>query len=226
VTRPTALAFDENLGAGPPERAAAASLTRSLRLDGVAVDGKPGSGAEPEGMTTLGLVRSAPLRDILERQNHGSINFDAEMITKALGAEQNGRPGSTASGASAIERWVAAQGVHADVRDGSGLSHDDRISTTGIVTLLLEAERRAWGDALRASLPAPGEGSLAGRLAGVPVRAKTGTLFVTPASALSGYVRSAGGRRVAFSVISRGLDKSTAVGVEDAIARILAGAMV
>ena len=224
VTRPTALALDGNLLDGSPERAAAASLTRSLRRDGVQVGGGAGSGAAPSDLKTLALVRSAPLRDILERQNHGSINFDAEMITKALGAERSGPPGSTASGANAIERWVTAQGVHAEVRDGSGLSHDDRISTIGIVTLLLEAERRAWGGVLWASLPAPGEGTLAGRLAGVPVRAKTGTLFVTPASALSGYVRSHDGRRVAFSVISRGLDKATAVGIEDAVARILAGA--
>jgi serine-type D-Ala-D-Ala carboxypeptidase/endopeptidase (penicillin-binding protein 4) len=224
VTRPTALALDGNLVAAPPERAAAASLTRSLERDGVRVDGAPGTGAVPKRMTTLAVLRSAPLRDILERQNHGSINFDAEMITKALGAERSGPPGSTASGANAIERWVTAQGVHAEVRDGSGLSHDDRISTIGIVTLLLEAERRAWGGVLWASLPAPGEGTLASRLAGVPVRAKTGTLFVTPASALSGYVRSHDGRRVAFSVISRGLDKATAVGIEDAVARILAGA--
>jgi D-alanyl-D-alanine carboxypeptidase/D-alanyl-D-alanine-endopeptidase (penicillin-binding protein 4) len=145
------------------------------------------------------------------------------MITKALGAVRGGAPGSTASGANAIEAWVASQGVRADVRDGSGLSHDDRISAVGIVSLLLEAEHRAWGQVLWASLPAPGEGTLEGRLAGVPVRAKTGTLFVTPASALSGYVRAAGGRRVAFSVISRGLDKTTAIGIEDAVARILAG---
>jgi D-alanyl-D-alanine carboxypeptidase len=74
------------------------------------------------------------------------------------------------------------------------------------------------------SLPSGGEGTLGARLAGVPVRAKTGTLFVTPVSALSGYVRTSEGRLVAFSVLSRGLSKSAAVAIEDAIVRVIAGA--
>jgi serine-type D-Ala-D-Ala carboxypeptidase/endopeptidase (penicillin-binding protein 4) len=224
VTRPTALAIDGNEVAGLPEQAAASSLTGALERAGVRVVGAPKTGTVPAGLPTLARVRSAPLRDILERQNHDSINFDAEMITKALGARENGPPGSTASGARAIEEWTTHQGVIADVYDGSGLSHLDRVSTLGIVTLLLKAQGRPWGDVLWASLPGPGEGTLAGRLAGLPVHAKTGTLFVTPVSALSGYVRSADGRRAAFSVLSRGLDKATAVGIEDAVVAVLAGA--
>jgi serine-type D-Ala-D-Ala carboxypeptidase/endopeptidase (penicillin-binding protein 4) len=226
VTRPTALALDGNVATGSPERAAASSLTRALRLGGVRVEGAPRAGAAPNGLKTVAAIRSAPLSDILARQNHGSINFDAEMITKALGARTTGRPGNTAAGAAAIEAWVRRQGIRADVLDGSGLSHDDRISAAGIVRLLLDAEGRPWRRVLWASLAGPGEGTLAGRLAGLPVRAKTGTLFVTPASALSGYVRSADGRRVAFSVISLGLDKLTAVGIEDGVVRILTGAAV
>ena len=222
VRRATALALDGNLVAGPPELAAAASLSRALTLGHVRVDGAPRTGAAPPGLRTIAIIRSAPLRDILERQNHGSINFDAEMLTKALGARADGSPGSTASGADAIAAWAAARGVVARVRDGSGLSHLNRVSAAGLVTLLLDAEHEPWGPALWASLPAPGQGTLTGRLAGVPVRAKTGTLFVTPASALSGYVRSADGRRLAFSVISRGLDKATAIAIEDAVVRILA----
>ena len=226
VTRPTALAIDGNQVVGLPEQAAASSLTHALERAGVGVVGAPKTGAVPAGLPTLARVRSAPLRDILERQNHDSINFDAEMITKALGARGDGPPGSTASGARVIEDWTTRQGVIADVFDGSGLSHLDRVSTLGVVTLLLKAERRPWGDALWASLPGPDEGTLAGRLAGLPVHAKTGTLFVTPVSALSGYVRSADGRRTAFSILSRGLDKGTAVGIEDAIVGVLALARV
>ena len=189
---------------------------------GVRVDGSPGAGSVPGSVKTIAVVRSAPLRDILARQNHGSINFDAEMITKAIGAAGHGSQGSTASGARAIHAWAGALGVATQVRDGSGLSHLDRISAAGVVTLLLDAGFRPWGEVLFSSLPAPGQGTLLGRLPGVPVRAKTGTLFITPASSLSGYVRAADGRRLAFSVLSRGLDKATAVRIEDAIVRILA----
>ena len=221
VTRTTALAIDGNHVDGPPEQVAAAALTAALVRLGIIVRTTPGAGAAPSGLHVLASVRSDPLREILARQNHDSVNFDAEMLTKALGALVNGAPGSTASGAAAIEAWALRAGVHARVHDGSGLSHQDRISVAGLVTLLVEADRQPWGDVLWASLPAPGEGTLAGRLTGLSVRAKTGTLFETPVSALSGYVTRAGGRRVAFSVISRGLDKGAAVAIEDAVVRIL-----
>jgi D-alanyl-D-alanine carboxypeptidase/D-alanyl-D-alanine-endopeptidase (penicillin-binding protein 4) len=75
-------------------------------------------------------------------------------------------------------------------------------------------------------MPVPGEGTLGRRLAGSPVHAKTGTLFVTPVSALSGYVRDADGRLVTFSILSRGMDKPTAVAIEDAVVRVLSQAHV
>jgi D-alanyl-D-alanine carboxypeptidase len=67
----------------------------------------------------------------------------------------------------------------------------------------------------------PGEGTLAGRLAGLPVSAKTGTL-IQGVSALSGYVLLADGRMASFSILSRGLSKDGAVAVEDAVVRLLA----
>jgi D-alanyl-D-alanine carboxypeptidase len=221
VTRPTALAFDGN-AVPKPERAAAVSLTASLKAAGVTVNGEPGAHPAPGDLRTIASVRSAPLGAILARQNHGSINFDAEMLTKALGFRASGRGASTAEGAAAIDAWVERHGVRAHVFDGSGLSHRDRVSADGMVSLLLQAARAPWGGILERSLPTGGEGTLAGRLAGVPVRAKTGTLFVTPVSALSGYVRSADGAEVAFSVLSRDMDPSAAVALEDAIVRLLA----
>jgi D-alanyl-D-alanine carboxypeptidase/D-alanyl-D-alanine-endopeptidase (penicillin-binding protein 4) len=225
VNRPTALGFDANRSAFPPEHLAAQVLSTALARTGIRVQGDARMGCLGEGSQPLAAVRSAPLRSILRRQNHGSINFDAEMITKALGA-RGSRRGSTASGARAIEAWAAGLGVEVDAYDGSGLSHRDHVTTTGLVTLLLTAMRRRWGIALLRSLPGGGEGTLAGRLAGIPVNAKTGTLFVTPVSALSGYVRDAEGRLVAFSILSRGLDKSTAVAIEDRVVAILAAARV
>lgn len=221
VTRPTALAFGGNQ-VPEPERAAATSLTVSLEAIGVTVTGSPTSGAAPAGLRTIARTRSATLEDVLTRQNHGSVNFDAEMLTKALGLAASGEGASTADGAAVIRTWAARHGVRADVFDGSGLSHRDRISADGLVSLLLQAARAPWGRVLERSLPAGGEGTLAGRLVGVGVRAKTGTLFVTPVSALSGYVRSVDGVRVAFSVLSRGMDEPAAVALEDAIVRLLA----
>jgi D-alanyl-D-alanine carboxypeptidase/D-alanyl-D-alanine-endopeptidase (penicillin-binding protein 4) len=224
VRRPTALAFDGNVGPGAPELEAAVFLTEALGDLGVAVDGDASQGIAPRSLRPIARVRSAPLAEIVGRQNRSSINFDAEMLTKALGAAAGAGPGTTAAGADAIESWAMERGVDVKAYDGSGLSHRNRVSAVGLVRLLLDASRRPWGRAFRASLPQPGEGTLSGRLGGVRVRAKTGTLFVTPVSALSGYVRSATGRWVAFSILTRGLPHDTAVSIEDGIVRALARA--
>jgi serine-type D-Ala-D-Ala carboxypeptidase/endopeptidase (penicillin-binding protein 4) len=222
VTRTTALAIDGNHVVGLPEQLAAASLASSLARSGVQVGGTPRTGDAPDDARTIASISSAPLGEILTRQNHDSNNFDAEMVTKALGFEERGEGASTSDGADVISQWAAENGIEVRVRDGSGLSHSNQVSVAEVVTLLLLARREPWGGTLEDSLPAPGEGTLGGRLPGVPVRAKTGTLFETPASALSGYVRSAGGSRIAFSILSRGLDKTTAIRIEDGIVRLLA----
>ncbi len=223
VTRPTALAWAGNRSADP-EAAAAAALTSALRHAGVEVDGGAGSGDAPAGLTALASVRSAPLAEILLRQNHDSVNLDAEILVKALGAKRG--HGSTAAGATRIQTWARRLGARSTVRDGSGLSGQDRTSAAGVVTLLLAARRRPWFGAFLASLPEPGEGTLAGRLAGVSVRAKTGTLFVRPTSALSGYVQTIGGTLAAFSILTEGLSSRDGEALEDAVVRILAGARI
>lgn len=226
VNRATALAFDGNAGAGLPEQLAAASLTTALESRGIEVEGAPGAGDGPTDLTPLTRIPSAPLADLLATQNHGSVNFYAEMLLKALGALPTGTSGSTAGGAAMVESWAEDWGVDAQVRDGSGLSHEDRISTHDLVALLLLAAREPWATALVQSLPGPGDGTVGDRLIGLPVRAKTGTLFETPVSSLSGYITDASGTTVAFSVISRGLDKAIAAAIEDEVVRILAGARI
>lgn len=222
VTRPTALAIDGNGAVGSPELAAATSLTTALGRLGIDVGGSPATGDAPTDVRTLASVLSVPLAEILVRQNHGSVNFDAEMLTKALGFEEEGEGASTADGVAVIDGWAADHHVQARVADGSGLSHANRITAAGLVSLLLQADRAPWGDDFERSLPPGGEGTLEGRLAGVPVRAKTGTLFEVDVSALSGYVRTADGTLVAFAVLVRGMSKAAAIALEDAIVRTLA----
>ena len=82
------------------------------------------------------------------------------------------------------------------------------------------AEERSWGPRLRYLLPGPGDGTLAGRLKGVRVRAKTGTL--NDVSALSGWVwlrRSQSWGE--FSILSQGLPRAKAVALEDRITALL-----
>jgi D-alanyl-D-alanine carboxypeptidase/D-alanyl-D-alanine-endopeptidase (penicillin-binding protein 4) len=228
ISIPTALTYEANAGPGgfvfDPERRAAAAMTADLRAIGVRVDGAPGAGAVATPSRTVATIDSAPLVDILRRQNVGSVNLDAEILGKLLGATVFGPPATIAKGAAAIQRWANRRGVRDVALDASGLSYRDRISSAAMVRLLTIARRAAWGDAFLSTLAVPGEGTLAGRLSGLAVHAKTGTLL-DGVSALSGYVRPAGSSGwLAFSIMSRGLSKDRAVAIEDAIVRIVAEA--
>lgn len=225
VALPTALTFQGNRSRDghhvrDPERRAATYLTRRLEALGVRVSGNPGSGRPPGGLGELAVIRSAPLSEIVRLTNVWSSNFHAEVLGKRLGVASFGTPGSITRGAAATQKWASDHGASVTANDGSGLSYRNRVTATGMVRLLGTAEGLPWGDALRRSLPGGGWGTLQGRLEGVTVRAKTGTLIGV--SALSGYVWLE--RRATwaeFSILSSGTSKSTAVRIEDAVVRLL-----
>jgi D-alanyl-D-alanine carboxypeptidase/D-alanyl-D-alanine-endopeptidase (penicillin-binding protein 4) len=87
--------------------------------------------------------------------------------------------------------------------DGSGLSPDDLITPRAATTLLVYAARQPWGELYKSTLPIGGvDGSLDGRFMGAlkgKVFAKTGTL--SEVNALSGYVKTASGKTLAFSIL-------------------------
>jgi D-alanyl-D-alanine carboxypeptidase len=224
IALPTALTFDGNTHRGihisDPERRAAVSLTNKLEAVGVTVTGRPRTGAPPDDLTEVARVQSEPIKVLARFMNRTSSNFFAEVLGKRLGAEQIGRPGTIAKGAAAIRAWAGANGVSIVARDASGLSYNNRVSPRGISKLLTVVEAKGWWPGLRSSLPTGGEGTLEDRLAGVHVRAKTGTL--EGFSALSGWVWLK--RRqdwAAFSVLSAGMPKYQAVTLENEIVRVL-----
>jgi D-alanyl-D-alanine carboxypeptidase/D-alanyl-D-alanine-endopeptidase (penicillin-binding protein 4) len=223
VQLPTSLALNGNNIGGPiPERSAAGALAKELKEIGVAVRGETGSGTPPAGLSEVATVYSASLRDIVSYMNQTSNNFFAEMLGKLLGAAAFDPPGTIAKGARAVMQWARAHGVSMQARDSSGLSYGNRISSEAVVELLGVAETKPWARALRSGLPRAGQGTLRYRLAGVDVRAKTGSLF-NGASALSGWVRSKNTHRwIEFSILDRDVPQS----LEDRIVGILAGARI
>jgi serine-type D-Ala-D-Ala carboxypeptidase/endopeptidase (penicillin-binding protein 4) len=221
VELPAALSVNGNFAVkGHPERTAAAALTRALKKRHITVRRRPGAGRPPLGLRRVATIRSLPLTKIVAFMNKSSNNFFAETLGKLLGARTFGPPGTIHKGARAIESWANAHEVHVSAHDSSGLSYKDRVSPAAIVKLLSAAEHSPWGKKLRDDLPAPGEGTLANRLEGLHVRAKTGTLF-NGDSALSGWVRPVGRDRwVEFSILDHGTPKR----VEDRIVRMVAHA--
>jgi D-alanyl-D-alanine carboxypeptidase/D-alanyl-D-alanine-endopeptidase (penicillin-binding protein 4) len=224
VPFPTALAFRGNVGPsgghiGDPERRAAAALTHRLRQVGVRVSGRPGMGRPRDPLTTVATTRSRRLKVLLREMDVDSLNFYADELEKVLGASVEGAPATFEEGGRAIESFERGQGVDGfEHHDGSGLSYADRVTTGGIVRLLWAADGATWGSELRGALAHAGQGTLINRLKGVRVRAKTGTLAAI--SALSGWVwLEKEGTWGTFSILSRGLSKTDAIRIEDAIVR-------
>ena len=226
IALPTALTYRFNEGAGgrhlrDPERLAAKTLTRKLEARDVKVSGRPGSGSPPRDLVSLATIESDPLATIMRSMNLVSSNFRAEVLGKMLGAKQLGSPGTIAKGARAVERFARSHGVRVVAHDASGLSYDNRVSAEGIVDMLRVAERAPWGEVLRGTLPAGGEGTLQGRLEKITVRAKTGTLI--DVSALSGWVwLEREDAWAAFSILSSGMDEDRAKSIENKIVRVVA----
>lgn len=224
IPLPSALTYSGNVVGGThirdPERRAARALTLRLRDLGIPVAGKAGAGTPPAGLEPVAEVSSPPLIVLLENMLRPSNNFSAEVLGKLLGVLRQGRPGTIHKGAAAIRAWAASEGVQVIAHDSSGLSYWNRVAPRGIVKLLGVVEELPWGEALREALPGPGQGTLDERLAGVPVKAKTGTL--TQRSALSGWILlEETGTWAEFSIISKGLPTDEAKHLEDRIVRIL-----
>ena len=224
VPLPTALTFEGNVGPSgghidDPELRAAESLLQRLELRGIAVTGQAGAGSPGPGLSTVAAVLSAPMQTLLRKMDVNSINFFAEVLGKGLGAAVNGAPGTIVKGANAISSFEDANNItRFEHHDCSGLSYANRVTAAGIVRLLWVADEAPWLTDLRTALPHRGQGTLIHRLHGLKVRAKTGTL--TSISALSGWVwLDHEDAWAEFSILSKGMSKTAAVKMEDAIVK-------
>ncbi|HEY5388471.1 MAG TPA: D-alanyl-D-alanine carboxypeptidase/D-alanyl-D-alanine-endopeptidase, partial [Thermoleophilia bacterium] len=174
---------------------------------------------------------SARLGAVIRHMDKESDNFFAEMLVKGLGKDIYGK-GSTTAGVKALQATLRASGMtpaQYRVRDGCGLSYGDRLTAAGIVSLLgdmwLRPDFRPYYDSLAiAGVDGTLEERLRGTAAAGNARAKSGTLNI--AVCLSGYVESANGHRVAFSILVNGgsVSWAEASGAQDAIVVTLAKA--
>ena len=212
-----------------PPLFAATRLTALLRHSGIPVSGGPRVGATPSTAKLVYSEHSPPLAAILALMNKSSDNFFAEMLTKGLGAAFGGA-GSTAAGTKVERAFLVSEGIAPQsfaVTDGSGLSYADRETPLAITQLLTAmAMRSDWPVFWRSLSVAGVSGTLADRMRGTiaqrNVHGKTGTLAV--ASSLSGYVKSANGEWLAFSILMnrRPIDVAAAQAAQDAIGVALA----
>ena len=211
-----------------PALAAAGTLTRRLRAAGIRVGGAPAHGVVPAEASLVYTERSATLRQVLVRMNRPSDNYIAEELLKGLGAGFGAR-GSTAAGAGVAQRFLRSSGIDAGfrIRDGSGLSYENKLTARTVLKLLGACSRRPDFAVFRSSLAVAGvNGTLKHRMRGTAAagnaRAKTGTL--NAASCLSGYVTTANGHTLTFAILMNGspLPIARAQAAQDAVVTLLA----
>jgi serine-type D-Ala-D-Ala carboxypeptidase/endopeptidase (penicillin-binding protein 4) len=162
-----------------------------------------------ENRRVLATRVSIPLAEDITLTNKISQNLHAELLLRLLG-KTFGTDGSLAQGTRVVRQFLVDAGVNDDdffFYDGSGMSPDDRIAPRAYSQLLSYASRMPWGAGWRESFPVAGvDGTLANRFKNSPLKgklwAKTGTLLET--NALSGYLTTASGKTLAFSIIVNG----------------------
>ncbi len=158
------------------------------------------------------------LREALWRCNTFSQNMFAEALLKSLAAYErsaNGgawrvrRGASRQSAVAVLRRVLQTRGVDlgtARIVDGSGLSHDNRVSARQVVDLLRGMQTSSHAAMFRASLAQPTEPGtlrrwrsdpLVGRMWG-----KTGS--ISRVRTLAGYVERSDGQRLAFALLING----------------------
>jgi D-alanyl-D-alanine carboxypeptidase/D-alanyl-D-alanine-endopeptidase (penicillin-binding protein 4) len=201
-----------------PARAAALALRRVLENAGIAVAGevrvlRDSTAAiayramHDDRIREIGRVRSVSLDSVVAAVLRPSQNWIAEQLLKTIAANIEDE-GSWSAGITLERRFLIDQaGIDSTaffLRDASGLSVQNLLTPAATVELLEFARSQAWGEQFRGALPAPGmsESTLENRLPGLEdrLRAKTGT--ITHVNSLAGYLETADGRTLTFSIMT------------------------
>jgi serine-type D-Ala-D-Ala carboxypeptidase/endopeptidase (penicillin-binding protein 4) len=221
---PGAKGFGARLSVHQPALWAAKLFLNILKSRGIAVVGQalardsrvPTSERfDPARAFELASVNSQPLSAIARKTNKDSINLYAELILRTLGRERRemanlpeaiGRErGDDEAGLAVIRSWLNRSGISTEqiaLHDGSGLSRLDLVTPESTAHLLVLLSKVASGEVFKESLPISGrDGTLSGRLRTIVdrVSAKTGSL--TYDNSLSGYLTTANGEPLAFSIM-------------------------
>jgi D-alanyl-D-alanine carboxypeptidase/D-alanyl-D-alanine-endopeptidase (penicillin-binding protein 4) len=196
----------------------AAALREALLRAGVRVEGQARSRRWPEPSAAalapvmIGTVKSTPVRDQVTLIMKPSQNLRTDLLFAHLGelrrrADTPGWRTAEELAVEDLEAFLTENRLLAeDVRfeEGSGLSRNNLTSAAAVVALLEHMTRHREANAFRESLPVAGvDGTLRRRMKDTPaagnLRAKTGTLRW--AQTLSGYVTTARGEPLAFSLL-------------------------
>jgi D-alanyl-D-alanine carboxypeptidase/D-alanyl-D-alanine-endopeptidase (penicillin-binding protein 4) len=195
-----------------------------LRQRGVSVNGQTkvvnakdktfSTVAPPAAAPQIEIVRleSPPLSVVAAKTLKPSQNLYTELILRALGEavgdKTNPKLTSAQRGAGVVKQFLQKVGIAPDAIvqwDGSGLSRHNLITPAAAVELYGFMLKHPYSLAFQNALPIGGvDGTLRNRFKNTAaqgnVHAKTGTL--DQVASLSGYVNTASGERLVFSILT------------------------
>src|SRR4029079_3545964 len=198
-------------------------LRSSLAQKGVVITGKSrttGEVAIPSvssvssvAQEEVATLQSPPFGMIAAQTLKPSQNLYTELILRTLGRVSPPPPTLTGSatseelGIEACKSFLKTAGIRPEslvLDDGSGLSRNDMITAEASVQLLTFMSKHRYATVFRDALPIAGvAGTLRNRFKATPaennIRAKTGSL--SSAASLGGYLTTAGGEKLAFSIM-------------------------
>ena len=225
-----------------PQLWAAAALKKALEQNGIAIEGVSNdvdwrtSSTDANGLKELAAVDSDSLAEIVKRTNKRSINLNAELMLRTVGAKERQTAekekrimlGDDALGTMVVKNWLAEKGVSVgdqEIKDGSGLSRLDFVSPETMGRLLVHASQMKFAQEFKDSLPIAGtDGTLGGRLVKFKdkIFAKTGT--VTFVNALAGYAQISPDETLVFVVLCNNeTSQQSSVATIDQVTSLIAG---
>lgn len=218
------------VGVAQPALMTTGALRQALLQEGIVVKGRARLGSAPKGATLVHRHLSVPLSEMVMVMNRHSDNFFAEHLWKAAAAKAVGHGSYAAGGPASALFFHREAGVpfgELYQADGSGLSEYNRTSPKAMVHALLWADKQPWSELFHHSLPiaADRDGTLDrmfhGTSAAGNLHAKTG--YINGVRTLSGFVKTAGGDTVVFSILYNGRNTSGARGAQNQLGALLAG---
>jgi D-alanyl-D-alanine carboxypeptidase/D-alanyl-D-alanine-endopeptidase (penicillin-binding protein 4) len=156
---------------------------------------------------------SEPLMTVIRDLNKHSNNFSADQLLKHLGGIVYGPPATFEKGLNVIDDFAKVAGVDKSeyhFTNGSGLSHENRVSTEAIVKLLnyVYSNFQIMPDFLSSLSIASADGTIRKRFFGTPcelkTRAKTGT--IDGVASIAGYTINSKSEIISFAIIANNFE--------------------
>ncbi|MCB0349989.1 MAG: D-alanyl-D-alanine carboxypeptidase/D-alanyl-D-alanine-endopeptidase [Bdellovibrionales bacterium] len=197
-----------------PEVWAGQQFREFLKRRGVVVKGSVSSGVTPKSAEVVATYKSKPIGDLVYSMMKFSNNYIAEILTKNLGVEIKGEPGTMEKGVDVLRAYLKESGVKdAEIFNPSGLSRKNKFAPNDILRILLKVKNnfKVYPEYL-SSLPIAGvDGTLKRRMGkdelNGQVRAKTGHL--TGVAGLGGFASAPSGEMYSFIFLYNGGAKET-----------------